>query len=150
MKKRVRFGIVLGFLLLMLVVVGFFGASRFLQASTNPPGANCSSKPEAEIDIVISHGKIANTLSSFAPGICFRLMITNKDAQAYDFMVRVPTTGDRAHSTILAEIDNVAPGQSMRLDYKFDQTLPGTQREFAFLVSGQEQVLTTYAVYLIH
>src|SRR5260370_14985681 len=108
MKKRVRFGIVLGFMLVMLLAAGFMGASKFLYAATNPPGANCTSVPDAEVDVVIDHGKISNALDSFAPGICFRFVITNNDAQAYDFMIRVPTTGDRAHCTVLAAFDPIA------------------------------------------
>jgi hypothetical protein len=148
MKKRVRFGIILGFLLVMLAAAGFFGASRFLRASTNPPGANCVSVPETEIDVVISHGKIGSMRNAFAPDICFRFMITNNDAQAYDFMIRVPTTGDRAHSTILAEVDNIAPGQSMRLDYKLNQSPLGSQGEIVFFPAGQEQALTIFPFYM--
>lgn len=143
MRKRFRFGIALAVLVVLLAIVGIFGGSRLLQASSTLPGSNCSASGNAVVNVTLSRGKIATSLDSISPQICFRFLIQNKGASAYDFLIKEPGTG-----TILAASTNISSGQTASLDYMFADSPSGTLVNLVSTLSGQQSGQVTYQVYL--
>src|SRR5690242_2929158 len=90
MKKRIRFGIVLGIAVVLIALAGY-GGSRYLHAASPLPGSNCKSSGDAVVNVTIAHGKITSSLSTFSPGICFRFLVQNKDSSVYDFLIKDQT-----------------------------------------------------------
>ncbi|MBA2284212.1 MAG: hypothetical protein H0W02_01880 [Ktedonobacteraceae bacterium] len=111
---------------------------------------NCTASPDAEVDITIADGTLHSGLQSFAPGICYRFVVKNTGHTAYDFIIRPPVRGasTRAHSTILAQISNLAPGQTQTIDYAFLSARNGTPMEFACFLPGQEKTTMALPLFL--
>jgi hypothetical protein len=143
MQKRFRFVIVIGILVVLVAIIGIFGSSRLLQASSTLPGSNCTASGNAVVNVTLSRGKIATSLDSISPQICFRFLIQNKGAAAYDFLIKEPGTG-----TVLAASTNISTGQTASLDYMFADSPSGTLVNLVYTLSGQPAVLVTYQVYL--
>lgn len=143
MKKRFRFGLVIGLVVALLAVVGFVGAHQLISAASSPPGSNCTGSDNAIVNVTISEGKISSSLASISPDICFRFLITNNDKEAHDFLIKQP--GD---STVLAAVSNITPGQTETLDYTFADALTGTPIDLSYAPAGQQTPLTTYKIYL--
>ncbi|HEY1354430.1 MAG TPA: hypothetical protein VGF67_32875 [Ktedonobacteraceae bacterium] len=143
MQKRFRFGIALGTFVVLLALVGIFGSSRLLQAANTLPGSNCTASGNAVVNVTLTRGKIATSLDSISPQICFRFLIENKGAAAYDFLIKEPGTG-----TVLAASTNIGAGRSTSLDYMFADSPSGTLVNLVYTLSGQQTTLVTYQVYL--
>lgn len=143
MQKHLKFGIVIGVLVVLLAIVGIFGSSRFLQASSTLPGSNCTASGNAVINVTLAKGKITPSLDSISPQICFRFLIENKGSDSYDFLIKEPGTG-----TVLAASTNIGAGQTASLDYMFADSPSGTPVNLVYTLSGQKTALATYQVYL--
>jgi hypothetical protein len=143
MQKRFRFSIAIGILVVLLAIVGIFGSSRFLHASSTLPGSNCTASGNAVVNVTLTRGKIATSLDSISPLICFRFLIQNKGAAAYDFLIKESGTG-----TVLAASTGIDAGQTVSLDYMFADSPSGTLVNLVYTLSGQQRVLVTYQVYL--
>lgn len=142
MKKRIRFGIVLGIAVVLIALAGY-GGSRFLHAASTLPGSNCSSSGDAVVNVTIAHGKITSSLSTFSPGICFRFLVQNKDSNAYDFLIK-----DQSGNTLFAASTNIASGQTAQLDYSFADAPSWTPVNFVCTQAGQSSAVSTEQVYL--
>lgn len=143
MHKRFRFAIAVGILVVLLAIVGIFGSSKLLQASSTLPGSNCNASGNAVINVTLTRGKITTSLDSISPQICFRFLIENKGAVAYDFLIKESGTG-----TVLAASTNIGAGRTASLDYMFADSPSGTLVNLVYTLNGQQTVLVTYQVYL--
>lgn len=142
MKKRIRFGVVLG-IAVVLIALAAYGGSRYLRAASTLPGSNCVSSEDAVVTITISHGKISSSLDTFSPGVCFRFLVHNTDASAYDFLIK-----DQTGNTLLAASTNIASGQTARLDYSFANAPSWTPVDLVCTQTGQSAAVSTEHVYL--
>lgn len=143
MQKRFRLALALGIFIVLLAIVGIFGSSRLLQASSTLPGSNCTASGYAVVNVTLTRGKIATSLDSISPQICFRFLIENKGSSTYDFLIKEPGTG-----TVLAASTHIDAGQTASLDYMFADSPSGTLVNLVYTLSGQQTVLVTYQVYL--
>lgn len=143
MQKHLRFAIAIGILIMLLALVGIFGSSRLLQASSTLPGSNCTASGNAVVNVTLAKGKITTSLDSISPLICFRFLIENKGSASYDFLIKESGTG-----TVLAAATNIGAGQTVSLDYMFADSPSGTPVNLAYTQSGQKTALATYQIYL--
>jgi len=143
MQKRLKFGLVIGVLVVFLALVGIFGSSRLLRASSTFPGSNCTASGNAVVNVTLETGKISTSLDSISPQICFRFLIENKGSNAYDFLIKEPGTG-----TVLAASTNIGTGQTASLDYMFADSPSGTPVNLVYTQTDQKTALATYQIYL--
>lgn len=142
MKKRIRFGIVLG-IAVVLIALAAYGGTRYMQAASTLPGSNCKSSGDAVVTITIAHGKLSSSLDTFSPGICFRFLVHNSDSSAYDFLIK-----DQTGNTLFAASTNIASGQTAQLDYSFSDAPSWTPVNLVCTQTGQSAVVSTEQVYL--
>jgi|SRR5579883_1662025 hypothetical protein len=141
MKKRIRFGIVVGIAVVILALAGYGGLK--LRAANSLPGSNCTSSGNAVITVTIAHGKVSSTLNTFSPGICLRFLVHNSDSSAYDFLIKNPT-----NNSLLAAATNIAAGQTAQLDYSFADAPSWTPINLVCTQTGQSTAISTEQVYL--
>ncbi len=144
MKKRLRFGLVIGAVVVVLAIVGFVGVHRITQAASTLPGANCTASGNTVVDVTISNGAISSSLVSFSPGICYTFSVTNNDQKAYDFLIEQPG----ASSSVLTSITDIDAGKTGTVDYSFASALTDTPVNFVYTATGQQTPISTKQFFL--
>jgi hypothetical protein len=142
MQKRLRFGLVIGAVVVVLVIVAFAGQHALLRADSNLPGSNCTGGT-AFVDITIENGKLASSLASFSPSLCYTFTITNNDQKAYDFLIKDP-----GNNTILAAVTNVAAGDKGTVDYQFAPATSETPIDLIYTAPGTTDALGSAHLFL--
>lgn len=142
MKKRLRFGLVIGVVVVVLAVAGILGSHRFTSAASELPGSNCTADA-AFVTISITDGRITSSLASFSPQVCYGFTITNNDKQAYNFLIEEPGT-----NTVLASATNIAPGQSGSVDYQFAPATSQTPVNLVYTSTDDQTPIGTKQLFL--
>jgi len=137
MKKRLRFGLVIGAIVVVLLIGAVLGSRSFLHADSNLPGDNCQANG-AYVTVTIAHGTINSSLSSFSPGVCYGFIITNNEAQARDFLIEQPD-GNK----VLAAVINIDAGGKATLDYQFAPATSETPINLVYSAAGDRTPLGT-------
>ncbi|HEX7734817.1 MAG TPA: hypothetical protein VF458_08135 [Ktedonobacteraceae bacterium] len=142
MQKRLRFGLVIGVVVVVLAIGGFFGGRAFIRADSNLPGSNCTANG-AYVTVAISNAKIESSLASFSPGDCYGFIITNNDKQAHDFLIEQPGS-----NTVLAAATNIAAGGQATVDYQFAPANSETPVNLVYSAAGDPTPLGTEQLFL--
>lgn len=142
MKKRLRFGLVIGAVVVVLAIAGFAGGRHLIGAASTLPGDNCTAGA-AVVSVTIESGKITSSLASFSPQICYSFAVTNNDKQAYDFLIEDPGS-----NTVLAAITNIAAGQTGSVAYSFAPATSQTPVNFVYTATGSQTPLGTQQLFL--
>jgi hypothetical protein len=142
MKKRFKFGIIVGIVLVCVLLIGY-GSTKLIRAATTIPGSNCTASGDAVVNVTITEDTITSSLSSISPDVCFQFLITNHGKQAYDLLIK-----QAGSDNILAGISDLAAGQTKSLDYQFADAQTGTAINVSDTLTGQQATLNTHAFYL--
>lgn len=143
MKKRLRFGLVIGAVVLVLAIAAFAGLHSRINAASSLPGSNCDAG-DAFVNITLANGKITSSLASFSPQICYGFSVTNNGKQAYDFLIESAENS----GTVLAAISNIAAGQTANVDYKFAPATTDTPVNLIYTATGDQTPLGTQQLFL--
>ncbi|HEY0754698.1 MAG TPA: hypothetical protein VGD98_12100 [Ktedonobacteraceae bacterium] len=142
MNKRLRFGLVIGAVIVVLAIIATIGGRTLLHADSGLPADNCTADA-AFVNITINNGHISSSISSFSPGVCYGFIVTNSDKQAYDFLIVQPGS-----NTVLAAATNIASGGSGTVDYKFAVVTSETPINITYTAPGDKTPLGTEQLFL--
>ncbi len=87
--------------------------------------------------------KITSSITTFTPGISYHFVITNNGQTTHEFMLMPKSEGNMNGMTMgdmdalaPAKVQNIAPGQTVTLDYTFPSSAAGSHPEFACYQPG--------------
>jgi len=87
--------------------------------------------------------KIASSITTFTPGTTYHFIVTNNGRIAHEFMILPKSTGimsgmsmDAMDKMALAKAENIAPNQTVTLEYTFARSAAGSHPEFACYYPG--------------
>ena len=113
---------------------GSTGNSSTIQSATNTP----SVIKRQVVQVTLVDYKILPATSTFQVGMLYQFVVTNKGKVDHMFMIAPPMSDSMMMSNMygsaLAYIIDVAPGQTLTLNYTF--TKPNSHLEFASHFSG--------------
>jgi uncharacterized cupredoxin-like copper-binding protein len=131
MNYRLLLGFVLAFLVMVLAACGEAG------------GSTTSSSGGQQVQITETDFKITSSITTFTPGISYHFVITNNGQTTHEFMLMPKSEGSMNGMTMadmdalaLAKVQNIAPGQTVTLDYTFPSSAAGSHPEFACYQPG--------------
>ena len=127
MKHRLSLGMLLALVLVLVTACG--GGS--------------SSSGSQQVQITETDFHIASSVTSFTPGTPYHFVITNNGQTTHEFMIMPKSEGSMNGMSMgdmdamaLAKIKNIAPGQTVTLDYTFPSSAAGSHPEFACYQPG--------------
>ncbi len=131
MKRIYAFGFVFILSVLLLAACGGNGGS--------PTSSTSTAKP---VQITETDFKIASSIINFTPGTAYHFEVTNNGRSTHEFMI-MPSSmnmggmpmGDM-DKMALAKGDNIAPGQTVTLDYTFPSSTAKSHPQFACYYPG--------------
>ncbi|MBO0781859.1 MAG: hypothetical protein J2P37_23825 [Ktedonobacteraceae bacterium] len=105
----------------------------------NAPGGTPTTVQVTETDF-----KIDASLTTFSPGTTYHFTVTNRGKTAHEFMIMPKSEGsmmggmpmEDMDKMALAKVQNIAPNQTVTLDYTFPSSAAGSHPEFACYVTG--------------
>jgi uncharacterized cupredoxin-like copper-binding protein len=101
-------------------------------------GGGSSSPASQQVQITETEYHIASSVTSFTPGTPYHFVITNKGHKAHQFLIMPKSEADM-DAMALAKVPNIAPGQTVTLDYTFPASAAGSHPEFACHKPGHYQ-----------
>ncbi len=106
-------------------------------------GGGSPSSGSQQVQIMETDFHIASSVTGFTPGTPYRLVITNNGHTAHEFMIMPKSEGsmngmsmEDMDALALAKMQNIAPGQTVTLDYTFPASAAGSHPEFACYQPG--------------
>jgi len=127
MKHRLSLGILLTLALVLVTACG----------------GGLSSSGSQQVQITETDFHIASSVTSFTPGTPYHFVITNNGQTTHEFMIMSKSEGSMNGMSMgdmdamaLAKIKNIAPGQTVTLDYTFPSSAAGSHPEFACYQPG--------------
>lgn len=127
MKHQFSLGVLLGLVLVLVTACG--GGS--------------SSSGGQQVQVTETDYHIASSVTSFTPGTPYHFVITNNGQTAHEFMIMPKSEGSMNGMSMgdmdalaLANMQNIAPGQTVTLDYTFPASTAGSHPEFACYQPG--------------
>ena len=146
MKQRfVRISSVL-FLVAVLAACGGTGgamAGMDMGGSPTPSGKTGTTPGGASVQITETDFQIHSSMTTFSAGTSYHFVITNQVKTTHEFMIMPKSEGSMngmamgdMDSMALAHVQNIAPGQTVPLDYTFPSSARGSHPEFACYLPG--------------
>ena len=106
-------------------------------------GGGSSSSASQQVQITETDFHIASSVTNFTPGTPYHFVITNNGHTAHEFMIMPKSEGSmngmsmgNMDALALAKMQNIAPGQTVTLDYTFPSSAAGSHPEFACYLPG--------------
>ena len=106
-------------------------------------GGGSSSTTSQQVQITETDFHIASSVTSFTPGTPYHFVITNNGQTVHEFMIMPKPEGSMNGMSMadmdamaLAKVMNIAPGQTVTLDYTFPTSAAGTHPELACYQPG--------------
>jgi uncharacterized cupredoxin-like copper-binding protein len=131
-----------GVLALSLLVLS--GCVRDTTASqkANPVGSPTAAETN-QVQVDETDFKIDSSITTFTPGTTYHFIVTNHGRIAHEFMILPKPTGsmsgmsmDEMDKMALAKAENIAPNQTVTLEYTFAARAVGSHPEFACYYPG--------------
>ena len=143
MKRSIFFGLLLILCIAALAACGSSsntsssgstGSSNAITSATNTPSA----VKRQVVQVTLVDYKILPAITTFRVGVPYQFVVTNKGKVDHMFMIAPPMSDSMMMSNMygsaLAYLIDVAPGQTLSLNYTF--TKPSSHLEFASHFSG--------------
>lgn len=131
MKQRRRF------------CVGAFLLVLILAACAGRTGSTPSSAKSQSVQVTATDFKIASSVTRFTAGTTYHFVVTNHGQTAHEFMIMPKSEGAMPGMSMgdmdnmaLAKVENIAPGQTVSLDYTFADRTKGSHPQFACYYPG--------------
>ncbi|GAC1507489.1 MAG: hypothetical protein NVS2B12_22500 [Ktedonobacteraceae bacterium] len=130
---------VLGFVLVPLILL--FAACSRSGDSTTSSGTTASGATVVQVNE--SDYNIVSATTTFTPGKSYHFEVKNNGNTVHEFMIMPKSGGNMSGMAMgdmdkmsLAKVENIAPGQTMTLDYTFPSSTAGSHPEFACYYPG--------------
>jgi uncharacterized cupredoxin-like copper-binding protein len=125
--------ILIGFILTLFVLI--------FSACDGVAGSGMSSGTQ-QVQVSETDFKIASSVTHFTPGTPYHFVVTNNGQTKHEFMI-MPSgmsmggmpMGDMDKQA-LAKVEDIAPGQTVTLDYTFPSHTKGSHPQFACYYPG--------------
>jgi uncharacterized cupredoxin-like copper-binding protein len=129
---------------LVLFLLILSGCVRDTTATQNVNAVGSSTAAESnQVQVDETDFKIDSSLTTFTPGTTYHFIVTNHGRIAHEFMILPKPTGsmsgmsmDQMDKMAVAKAENIAPNQTVTLDYTFTARAAGSHPEFACYYSG--------------
>ena len=106
-------------------------------------GGGSSSTTSQQVQITETDFHIASSVTSFTPGTPYHFVITINGQTVQELMIMPKPVGSMNSMSMadmdaiaLAKVMNIAPGQTVTLDYTFPSSAAGSHPEFACYQPG--------------
>jgi uncharacterized cupredoxin-like copper-binding protein len=106
-------------------------------------GGGSSSSGSQQVQITETDFHIAASVTSFTPGTSYHFIVTNNGQTTHEFMIMPKSEGSMNGMSMgdmdalaLTKMQNIAPGQTVTLDYTFPASAAGSHPEFACYQPG--------------
>jgi uncharacterized cupredoxin-like copper-binding protein len=139
MKRLLVLSIVLA--LSLLVLSGCVRDTIATQNATAVGSPTAAGPNQVQVDE--TDFKIASSLTTFTPGTTYQFVVTNNGRIAHEFMILPKSTGSMSGMSMdvmdkmaLAKAENIAPNQTVTLEYTFARSAAGSHPEFACYYPG--------------
>jgi len=118
-------------------------------------GTTTGSTLMTSVQVTETEFTIDSSMTRFSPGTPYHFVVTNKGKTAHEFMIMPKSEGSMTgmgmgdmDSTALAKVQNIAPGQTVTLEYTFPSSAAGSSPEFACYLPGHYEAGMKFAVTL--
>ncbi len=136
-QKAVSISLLLFALLLGMVACG--GSSTSSSSADDSLPATDTAVPTLPPDIIVilKDTKIVSTVTTFKPGVPYRIVLANQGSKDHQFAVLSTSlnitqmTATQLQKAALAYVRDIAPGKSAIIDFTFPPTAVGISYEMA-------------------
>lgn len=125
----------------LLVLSGCVRDTTAAQKTTAVASPTASGTHQVQIDE--TDFKIASSITTFTSGTAYHFIVTNHGQIAHEFMILPKSMGNMSGMSMdimdtmaLAKAENIAPGQTVTLEYTFASSERGSHPEFACYYPG--------------
>jgi hypothetical protein len=144
-QKAVSISLLLFALLLGLAACG--GSSSTSSSTDDSLPATDTAVPTLVPDIIVilKDSKIVSTVTTFKPGVPYRIVLSNQGSKDHQFAVLSASlnvaqmTATQLQKAALAYVPDVAPGKSAIIDFTFPATAVGVSYEMASYPKSSSQ-----------
>jgi ABC-type glycerol-3-phosphate transport system substrate-binding protein len=144
-QKAVSISLLLFALLLGLAACG--GSSSTSSSADDSLPATDTAVPTLPPDIIVvlKDTKIVSTMTTFKPGVPYRIVLSNQGSKDHQFAVLSASlnvaqmTATQLQKAALAYVPDVAPGKSAIIDFTFPATAVGVSYEMASYPKSSSQ-----------
>ncbi len=126
MKRQVTFCVLVGLALLLFTACGSSGGTT---------GSN-------QVQVNETDFKIDASTTTFTPGMSYHFVVVNNGHTTHEFMIMPSSMSmggmpmGNMDKIALAKVENIAPGQSVTLDYTFSSSTAGSHPLLACYYPG--------------
>jgi uncharacterized cupredoxin-like copper-binding protein len=128
---------------LFRLLVSAFLLGLVLAACDGSTGHPSSSSGPHTVQITEADYTIASSQTRFSAGTPYHFVVTNQGQTAHELMILPRSEGampdmpmSEMDQLALARVENIAPGQTVSLDYTFPNTTKGSHPQFACYYPG--------------
>ena len=149
MKRQFGLMSLFTFVLLLLVAC----AERTTSSSQGSNSDATSTSGPVLVQVKATEFKIESSMTRFSSGTTYRFTVTNDGKVDHEFMIMPKSEGSMngmsmkdMDGTALAMIDDIRPGETKTLDYKFPTSANGSHPELACYLPGHYEAGMKLAV----